>query len=91
MNFHVQIQRKDTCTCRWADMYMYRERIHVRVDGRHVQRKDTCTCRWVDRDVYSFHTCSIYRIAGNFSEVEIFANFAIRPLIAKIKSREILF
>ena len=33
----------------------------------------------------------VYRIAGNFSEVEIFANFAIRPLIAKIKSREILF
>ena len=33
----------------------------------------------------------IYRIAGNFSEVEIFANFAIRPLIAKIKSCEILF
>ena len=32
-----------------------------------------------------------YRIAGNFREVEIFPNFAIRPLIAKIKSREILF
>ena len=24
-------------------MYMYKERIHVCVDGRHVQREDTCT------------------------------------------------